>query len=1501
MPNTFTSFPPTVPNFAPDSQSSFVAGSQYVQIPNLPIVVGLDGTEQLETVQAGQSRRVTTLQIAEYTLASQFSVPIPNITVDHLTVTTSQMNPYLGSNRVVFVTGGGTLTTDAPFQYLSGLLSAPRTNSSFTGPIGAFTPDVGTFTNIFGDYIEITSTLPPLALQSKVADLTYIGAAGIISINLPSTLVGSYNLNLPISAGTSGLPLLSGGGGTTPMFYGSISGNTTEFATALGVFIPGQFVTTDASGNFIDSGVSPSGVNPGLINELAYYAASGSTVSGLPTANNGVLITSVGGVPSISSTLPIAVQINITQVGTISVGTWHGSTVTVPFGGTGDISFTLNGVLFGNGINPLQVTAQGGVGTILAANSGAPFFTGSPTLSGTVTAAQFIGPLDGVVGAITPQSGTFTTGIFDTSIALNGSISGSITIVANNTAGTYTVTLPTSPGSIGDPLLSAGGGANNPMTYGTRQGNTTVFGTTLGAFTPGHALTMDASNNIVDSGSPASGTVNPGLINQVAYYAASGSSVSGLPTANNGVLITSVSGIPSISSTLPLAVQTNITELGTIAIGTWTASVIGAIYGGTGLSSGTSGGVLYFDSTTTIASSALLSLNNPVLGGGVGGAPISGTRSGNTTTFGTTTGIFTPGHALTTDASGNIIDSGTPASGTVNPGLINEVAFYASTGSTISGLATVNNGVLVTSAGGVPSISLTLPLAVQTNITELGTITIGVWNGTTVTVPFGGTGLTSGTSGGIPYFNVSNSMASSGLLSTNNPVLGGGVGGSPVSGTRSGNTTTFATTSGTLTSTHVVIIDASGNLIDGGPQTSGSVNPGLINQLAYYATTGSVVSGLSTANNGVLATNGSGVPSITSTLPTAVQSNITTVGTIASGVWNGTAITVPFGGTGDTTLTLNGVLFGNGTSAIQATAQGAANTVLTANAGAPSFSAAPTIGTSVTTPIIYGGTASGSTLTLQSTSGVGATDSIRFMTNGALQFVIDNAGDATFAHNVITPLVILEGSSSGNISILPQAAAGTYNFNLPTTAGTSGHPLLSGGGGASPMTYGTVSGNTTGFVTFSGAFTSGHGVVIDANGNLADTGAIAPTGNINAGTINQIAIYAAAGTTLSGSSSIPFTVPVSTGGTGATTLTANGALYGNGTSAIQATAQGPANSVLTANAGAPSFSASPTIGTSVTTPLLIGGTTGSSTLTLESTSGSGSVDSMIFKTGAQHTRLTINGGVDGSSIFGDADGLATPSSGNIRGAAAAGTNVVGPNFFITPGNGTGTGGSGLLVFQAAPPAASGTTANILQSVMTVASSLGVRIGGNLTPATAQLHLGTGTATAGTSPLKFIPGTNMATPEIGAVEYDGVNLYVTNHSVRRNILDGNMNSIGASTLTTANAIFASVNVVSGENYIFECDIKLTASANTTIVSFNATNVGATNVSLIQLSNAVLTPSVYTNVVVNGGGTTTCPAQMVVLRVTGYLAATGTGTFSMNLRTSAATVALLGGSYFKYFQF
>jgi hypothetical protein len=66
----------------------------------------------------------------------------------------------------------------------------------------------------------------------------------------------------------------------------------------------------------------------------------------------------------------------ITGVGTITAGTWNGSTVNVAYGGTGIVSATLNGVLFGRGgSGALQVTSAGTEGQVLQAGAtGVPSF-----------------------------------------------------------------------------------------------------------------------------------------------------------------------------------------------------------------------------------------------------------------------------------------------------------------------------------------------------------------------------------------------------------------------------------------------------------------------------------------------------------------------------------------------------------------------------------------------------------------------------------------------------------------------------------------------------------------------------------------------------------------------------------------------------------------------------------------------------------------------------------------------------------------------------------------------------------------------------------------------------------------------------------------------------------------------------------------------------------------------------------------------------------------------
>jgi hypothetical protein len=117
--------------------------------------------------------------------------------------------------------------------------------------------------------------------------------------------------------------------------------------------------------------------------------------------------------------------------------------------------------------------------------------------------------------------------------------------------------------------------------------------------------------------------------------------------------------VTSISGTT--ATYTNaIISSATISGGTITGITDLAVAdGGTGISSGTSGGVPYFSGSTTIASSAALAANALVIGGGAGAAPA-------TTTTGT--GVITALGVNTGSAGAFVVNGGalgTPSSGTV--------------------------------------------------------------------------------------------------------------------------------------------------------------------------------------------------------------------------------------------------------------------------------------------------------------------------------------------------------------------------------------------------------------------------------------------------------------------------------------------------------------------------------------------------------------------------------------------------------------------------------------------------------------------------------------------------------------------------------------------------------------------------------------------------------------------------------------------------------------------
>lgn len=67
------------------------------------------------------------------------------------------------------------------------------------------------------------------------------------------------------------------------------------------------------------------------------------------------------------------------------------------------------------------------------------------------------------------------------------------------------------------------------------------------------------------------------------------------------------------------------------------------------------------------------------------------------------------------------------------------------------------------------------------------------------------------------------------------------------------------------------------------------------------------------------------------------NSNIKYLGTIGKGVWQGSVIAVSYGGTGKSTLTTNGILYGQGTSAVAVTMAGTDGQIFSTVDGVPQF------------------------------------------------------------------------------------------------------------------------------------------------------------------------------------------------------------------------------------------------------------------------------------------------------------------------------------------------------------------------------------------------------------------------------------------------------------------------------------------------------------------------------------------------------------------------------------
>lgn len=178
------------------------------------------------------------------------------------------------------------------------------------------------------------------------------------------------------------------------------------------------------------------------------------------------------------------------------------------------------------------------------------------------------------------------------------------------------------------------------------------------------------------------------------------------------------------------------------------------------------------------------------------------------------------------------------------------------------------------------------------------------------------------------------------------------------------------------------------------------------------------------------------------------QSSITTVGTIATGLWQGSVIAAGYGGTGQSTFTIGDILYASGTTTLSKLAAGTNGYVLTSNGpgSAPSWQASSGGGGTVTSVGITGSdftivntpiTGSGNiSLTLATVnSNVGTFNNVTVNAKG----LVTAASNVTYLTNVtgyVTAGTGISISGSGT-SGSPYVISSTHGVLRTTASGTT--------------------------------------------------------------------------------------------------------------------------------------------------------------------------------------------------------------------------------------------------------------------------------------------------------------------------------------------------------------------------------------------------------------------------------------------------------------------------------